>query len=172
MRGPFTMVRLWDRVSEQDNVLLTILTGQFGWHILGISADSMTVTCTPSTNPHLQLQMVHNFFPVFITALGGGGGENEGFAAKLPLSGERSVLLNYSTSKKQIYRPILTQCWQNMSQELHCRYRQTVPSRKSSLVHRMPLIFRNCWLQGWFPFRIIYISNYGLDTIKLCPPIQ
>lgn len=68
----FTMVGLWDWISKQDNVLLTILTGQFGWHILGISADSMTATCTSSTNSHLQLQMVHNFFPVFITALGGG----------------------------------------------------------------------------------------------------
>lgn len=73
MKSPLTMVGLWNQVSEQDNVLFTILTGQFGWHILGISADSMTATCTPSTNPHLQLQMVHNFFPVFITALGGGG---------------------------------------------------------------------------------------------------
>lgn len=73
MKCPLTMVGLWNPVSEQDNVLFTILTGQFGWHILGISADSMTATCTPSTNPHLQLQMVHNFFPVFITALGGGG---------------------------------------------------------------------------------------------------
>ena len=81
-KGLLTMVGLWNQVSEQDNVLLTILTGQFGWHILGIFTDSMTATCTPSTNPHLQLQMVHNFFPVFITALGGGG--NEGLQPSCP----------------------------------------------------------------------------------------
>lgn len=153
IRGPFTIECLWDRVSEQDNVLLTILTGQFGWHILGISADSMTATCTPSTNPHLQLQMVHNFFPVFITALGGGGGENEGFAAKLPPSGERLVLLNYSAPKKQIHRTILTQCWQTMSQEFCCGYAQMLPRRKSSWVQCTSLNFKNCWLKGCFPFR-------------------
>ena len=66
----------WDRVSEQDDVPLTILTGQFGWHILGISADSMNATCTPSTNPHLQLQMVHNFFSsVYNSSCGWGWGE-------------------------------------------------------------------------------------------------
>lgn len=75
-RGPFTIECSWDQVSAQDNVPFTILTGQFGWHILGISADSMAATCTPSTNPHLQLQMVHNFFSsVYNSSWGWGWGE-------------------------------------------------------------------------------------------------
>lgn len=60
-RCPRTRARARDRAAEHDAVLLTILTGQLGWHILGISADSMTAACTPSTNPHLQLQMAHIF---------------------------------------------------------------------------------------------------------------
>lgn len=56
--------------SKQANVPFTSLIGQFGWHILGISAHSVTATCTPSTDSHLHLQMVHFFFffslPFFI----------------------------------------------------------------------------------------------------------
>ena len=112
------------------------------------------------------------FFPVFITALVGGGGENEGFAAKLPQSGEHSVLLNHSASKKQIHGATLTQCWQTTSQEFCCGYAQMLPRRKSSWVQCTSLNFKNCWLKGCFPFRIMYTSSYDLNTMKLCPPIQ